>query len=77
MFITHYYIIKFVSLQEQENSFVQVNLIKTKSLFSPWWTIFLPLPFPPQGDGWKWEKVEGWEKYQIDNEDQLTDGESD
>jgi hypothetical protein len=42
---------------------------------SPWWTLLVPLPIPPLGDGWTWPKVDGWEQAVLNSEDELTDEE--
>lgn len=38
-------------------------------------TLFLPLSVPALGDGWIWEKKEGWENGSVKREEELTDEE--
>ncbi|ORY73264.1 DHHC palmitoyltransferase-domain-containing protein [Leucosporidium creatinivorum] len=40
-----------------------------------WATVLLPLEIPPSSDGWTWKKIEGWEQFSMDYEDELTDEE--
>ncbi|KAL8286573.1 hypothetical protein RQP46_004590 [Phenoliferia psychrophenolica] len=40
-----------------------------------WSTILLPIEVPPASDGWTYQKIQGWQEFAMEFDDELTDEE--